>query len=485
MRNTGMMEAAGASSRDAQINLNGREFVRAFAALIKTASIYDPKNTIFNQPVEAVHKSVSRLFDDNATVTVDVVVDEIYINRNLIKMDMAIFGSYKQLGEDLLSKNLGGFELSANPNMDQWKQFAVLLARFKASTEEGWREANELFSRQGMTWVTFTEKKERLESAEHVADVKSRRTRALRNYTQALSVMREAMTHLEDPDKIDTRQAKRVVHNLVDLSFEDDDDFSFMGLSSIKNHDEYTYNHMVNVCIISIAFGQKLGLKKSHMGELGISALFHDYGKLFIPLRILNKSTKFTDEEWEIMKSHPLLAVRLLYNLKGVSPSSIKRLLVAMQHHINYNATGYPAFRVPQKLHLYSRIVSIADTYDAMTTRRCYQEPFAPDFVLKYLLSEAGRKYDPILIKAFINTLGIWPVGSCVELNTGHIAVVCKTNPRPEHLERPYIKVVRDRSGNMMDPQLRDLSHPSQASLKIMRCVDSEKYNINVPHYLV
>jgi HD-GYP domain-containing protein (c-di-GMP phosphodiesterase class II) len=308
----------------------------------------------------------------------------------------------------------------------------------------------------------------------------------LKNYAKAIDVIHSLSLPASKTQTLDTRKAKRVVYDLVDICLEEG--FSFLGLATIKNYDEYTFNHSVNVCVISIGFGKHLGLSKRQIGELGIAALYHDFGKTLIPTEILNKPGKFNPDEWTIMKSHPVMSIKRLLSIKGgFQPADIKKMIAAFEHHRNFDCSGYPQTGVKKSLNFFSRVVAISDAYDAMTTNRVYQKGMLPTVALKTIADNSGTKFDPLLVKAFINTIGIYPVGSLVRLNNGSLAVVVQVNKDPKLLARPIVRLVVDEAGRRIEegPEI-DLSAPPEPlkGIFVDTVVRPEDYNINVAHYL-
>ena len=257
---------------------------------------------------------------------------------------------------------------------------------------------------------------------------------------------------------------------------------NLIGLTTIRCHDEYTYNHSVNVCILSLAIGQRIGLSKQKLCELGMAALFHDIGKSEIPLAILNKSTEFSREEWEIMQQHPLLGVKKLMKLKGLDALSARIITGAFEHHLYCDFSGYP--RLPYKrLSLFGRIISIADCYDGVTSSRVYSRvPHAPDKALRFMMSRAGKIYDPILMKLFINCIGIYPIGTLLLLDSQELCVVMENNPDPEKWNQPRVKIIADAMGKEMNGEMVDLADP-KCGRAVKETLDPNQYQINVSNY--
>jgi HD-GYP domain-containing protein (c-di-GMP phosphodiesterase class II) len=258
-----------------------------------------------------------------------------------------------------------------------------------------------------------------------------------------------------------------------------------LGLTAIKGHDEYTFNHMVNVCILAIAFGQRLGLTREQLSQLGLCALYHDFGKLGIPLGILAKHGPLTDEEWAVMGNHTVFGAREMFPMIASDRDAVLRALTALQHHVGCDGSGYPTLRMQTDPILFARIVAIVDTFDAMTTKRIYQQLYLPDKALARLQNMSGAKYDPLLVKAFVACIGIYPVGSTVLLSSGKVGVVCEPNQDPKWVHRPRVRLATDIQGNPIASKVVDLAAPRNAFTSIIRCVDPEVFGINAAHFAV
>lgn len=260
-----------------------------------------------------------------------------------------------------------------------------------------------------------------------------------------------------------------------------------LGMTSIKDYDEYTYHHSVNVSILSIALGQRLGMHITQLTELGIVALFHDIGKLDIPYDILNKTTRLTDDDWKIIRRHPLEGVRLLLKMKFIDLVTIRSAIVSFEHHMFYNNNGYPMVKHPFVLDLFSRIISIADQYDAMTSSRVYaRKAMSPDNALNLMMKRSGKQLDPLLLKFFINMVGIYPIGTLVMLDSNELGIV--TESSPVFVDKPRIMILTDSNGKKVEPNGFDLSETNPEgnySKSIVKTLDAGKYKINIADYLL
>jgi len=262
------------------------------------------------------------------------------------------------------------------------------------------------------------------------------------------------------------------------------------GLTNIKNFDEYTLNHSVNVCLLSISLGRRLGLDKNELVDLGISAFFHDFGKTEIPKEILVKPGQLDKQEREIIEKHPYLGAEKLVQLKEFSYLPVRAINVAMEHHVKEDFSGYPRYQIKKDINLFSKIVKICDFFDALTTERPYRKrAFTRDEVLKMMTEKSGLEFDPVLLKVFVNMMGSYPVGSLVLLDTGEIGIVFEVNLDPANLNRPKVKIIADKEGKKIDGDVVDLTEAdSQTKLyirTIIKVLDPKKYNIRVSDYFL
>jgi HD-GYP domain-containing protein (c-di-GMP phosphodiesterase class II) len=195
--------------------------------------------------------------------------------------------------------------------------------------------------------------------------------------------------------------------------------------------------------------GDRMRLEKADVARLGLAALLHDIGKTYIPATILNSNGKLSEREWELMKYHTFFGVKELSRVNALRDAT-DSLFVAAQHHAQWNGNGYPQRPGGWKLRLFSRIVTVADYYDAMTAYRIYQkEPHTADQVLQYIVSNAGNIFDPFLPKVFVQAMGLFPVGTIVELDTTDIGVVTRQNGDLRLLHRPVVEVLHGEAGGV------------------------------------
>ena len=277
---------------------------------------------------------------------------------------------------------------------------------------------------------------------------------------------------------VDTKVAKGLVAELASNIASSVD--ASMWLTQLKNRDEYTAIHSLNVCVLSLTFGRALKLPQKELEELGLGALLHDIGKMRVPLKVLNKPGKLTPDEFEIMKSHPGMGYELLRKEKNISEEV---LAIVRNHHERLNGSGYPDQLTDSAITYFTKIVTITDVYDAITSDRVYHDGMTPHDAMQRLYEWMPDNFDKALIEQFIRTLGIYPIGSAVELKTGHIGLVVKLNEG--HRLKPVVMLIMNRNREYYPRRkLVNLAstiwNQKAGKPEIKRIVDAKEFNIDV-----
>lgn len=270
-------------------------------------------------------------------------------------------------------------------------------------------------------------------------------------YKQARTVTRSILDEIRLTSFIDTDKAKDVVNDCVGSVIRNPD--ALLWLSKIRSRDEYTSEHCLNVCIMAIAFGRQLGYEGSELFELGVCGLLHDVGKMKVPDDVLNKPGPLSEEEFRIIQSHTEHGRDLLM---AAGSDSARAVEAAWCHHERPDGKGYPRGLKGNEISRTAMIISIVDAYDAMTAERCYKPAKTPTEALKIMYECRGTHFDGELVDHFIQTVGLYPPGTVVELVSGQAGLVIEANPNFKHL--PKVIILRDYLKQPVDEQMVDLS---------------------------
>jgi putative nucleotidyltransferase with HDIG domain len=253
---------------------------------------------------------------------------------------------------------------------------------------------------------------------------------------------------------------------------------ALFAMSMLKDYDNYTFNHSVNVAVIALTVGRACNLDEEQLRILGLGALLHDIGKLEVDWDIINKPGQLTDAEFEEIKRHPQSGATIVSQMEGMTREVID---IVLGHHVHFNRDGYPTDAREQTTSPLVDMAAIADTYDAMTTLRSYQRPVPPSEAAKRLREIAGSTLNPQMVEQFIQFLGPWPAGTLVRLDNNQIALVTWVGMEKEAALR--LKILMDEDGQMLE-ELPELELTGAGLAKVVAEVDPFVKGINVTDYL-
>ena len=284
-------------------------------------------------------------------------------------------------------------------------------------------------------------------------------------HREARSVVQDVMRDVRLGKNIESEKVGRVVGTMIDSIFRNADALS--SLTRLKGYDEYTFVHSVNVCVLCLTLGRRLTYPRSDLEALGIGALLHDTGKLKVPSLLLTKSGRLDDGEMAEMKRHPLYSVEVLESTDGIREESKQ---VALQHHERWNGNGYPYGLKGDEIGRFGQVAALCDVYDAMTSDRCYQKGMPPYEGIRKINEWAGMHFPPDIVQCFIRCMGIYPVGTVVQLDTREIGVVTAVN-RGKILRPRLTLLFRDLRTRLPEPVSVDLEEKSAGGRLFARTI--------------
>ena len=453
------------------VNRLGPALIHGLFSASRTFRIH----AINNRAAQAVLQRLMETIDEFSRVegraTIAVVTDLLVINEVRLVVDSQHMSPLLFMIEEM--KKRGVEEIDIPPTVTAGELGRFLRVFFADPAEE---DVFGVLSRQlaeaGVTQIRLTEWIERTRTLHDTRiDKKSIQEESNKVMSRAVLFMDEVMRAIEQKHPIQVTKAHRLTQKMADIIQVDDS--VLVGLTSIKDYDEYTFAHSVNASVLSMVIADRLGLPKAEIAEIGVAGLLHDIGKMHVPLSILNKPEQLSAEEWETMRRHPMLGVIELSRVRSLRMIA-SPLFVALQHHVQFSGEGYPRKPGAWELHRHSHIITVADVFDAMTTARNYRErPLAPGKALRFIHKMSGKIFDPIVVKAFVRAMGVYPVGSAVKLNTGEIAVAVRQNRELSHMHRPFVVVINNDGthGEPIDLAARPDEH-SPYPLTIVRSAD-------------
>jgi HD-GYP domain-containing protein (c-di-GMP phosphodiesterase class II) len=473
----------GEGSPDSFLRQKGRAFILLLYTALRSVKLYP-----------AGHATVQRALEDLASVTREIVSSEhqlelrvsgefIFVNGSRLRLDLDNYAAFSHVLSVFRVSGIGALHVADVTPRDWQVLLSLAQTTGNATPSERLHDLAEKLRAADVAAFELAPPSE--ESGE---DLERSRERAKRTYSQSVAVTKDLMTSVRMGKSPSIKKIKRVVQGIVDQIL--NEETSLIGLTTIRDYDEYTFTHSVNVCIFAVALGKRLGLAKLQLYDLGMAALFHDIGKSRVPVAILNKESGLTDTDWRMIADHPWLGVLSLFQVRGAQEFPYRSMVVAYEHHMKRDLTGYPRPIRPRQQSVFSKIVAVADGFDAATSRRSYQTtPYNPAEVMREMRDNPRRGMDPVVVKAFINLTGIYPVGTLVVLDTFELGLVHSVNPLPEMLSRPIVKVISDPQGNLAHPgALADLAErgPDGVFLRtIIKTENPERYGVRVGDYFV
>lgn len=254
---------------------------------------------------------------------------------------------------------------------------------------------------------------------------------------------------------VDAAGAQRLVDEISDSVARNAS--ALISLARLKSADDYTYMHSVAVCAMMIALARQLGLDEAQVRSAGLAGLLHDLGKAAMPMEVLNKPGKLTEDEFAIIKSHPVEGHKMLLLVGNIDPIALD---VCLHHHEKTDGSGYPKGLKDEQISLFAKMGAVCDVYDAITSNRPYKTGWDPAESLRKMVEWSKGHFDQMVFQAFVKSLGIYPIGSLVRLASGRLGVVMEQSPKS--LTTPLVKVFFSTKANLrISPEIVDLSAPN------------------------
>jgi putative nucleotidyltransferase with HDIG domain len=407
------------------------ELVRRLAAGLRAAELYAPQHPLVQRSTQAFAASCATYLASAASVVIGFIGDDVVVgDTRLGKGTASLTGFVRGLRDREIEK----ITVHRGVTPDEIQGFLTELAAKRTRTPL----ADRLAAR-GVRRIVIGKIAVEDTPADALGIEAARKV-----YSSAVESAESLWDQAKSGDKPNPETARKIIDSLANIV--NQDRTSLMALTALKKYDNYTFTHMVNVAALSMAQARSLNLEGPLLREFGFAALMHDIGKVNTPLEVLNKPGKLTNDEFKLMKQHVVDGAHILRRtpeMPALAP------IVAFEHHLKANLSGYPENVGHRKLNLCTMIVSIADVFDALRSNRPYREGLPTARIRQIMQQQDNPEFNPVLLRRFVNLMGLFPIGTFVRLSTEEVGVV--TQEHPEDPFRPQVKVIFTAKGEKIE----------------------------------
>jgi putative nucleotidyltransferase with HDIG domain len=413
-------------------DLHTREdLVRRLAAALRAGELYATTHPLVQRSIDALQTIATRNLQESETAVIGFIGNDIVVNEmRLGKFSASLVGFVR----DMRDREIEKITFAAGVSKDELRGFVEALKDRKSPVPL----ADRLAAR-GVRRITIGKIVLEGDDDDHTGIAMARKV-----YNTAVETAESLWMQAKAGDQPDPNAARKIIESLAKVVTQDRT--SLMALTALKKYDNYTFTHMVNVSVLAMSQARSLNLEGTLLREFGFAALMHDIGKVNTPLEVLNKPDKLTKDEFEIMKRHVVDGAHILRKtpeMPALAP------IVAFEHHLKQDLSGYPENIGSRQLNLCTMIVSIADVFDALRSNRPYRQGMASDRIRAIMGERDNPAFNQKLLKRFVNIMGLFPVGNLVRLNTDEVGVV--TAEHPSDPFRPQVKIVLDTRGDRLE----------------------------------
>lgn len=445
------------------MNKRIEDFLRALMAARGLLSLYSESHNQFQTAFDKAYAMVQDMLEELDVLTIGIVGEE-FVHKTEIFEKLSI-----HLKETIIFlKDIGIERLTFYPGIEK----AELLAFMKyilPGREDDPQAMADYFTDHRIRNIVVSRIKAGISSdgPENMPAFTHKVPQSMDEvYDISLEVVTESIEKVLSHTSLDSRNLKAtitsVMTNLLGAHQE------FLKLSTVKRYDVVTFMHILKVSILAMHFSSYLGFDRDDIMEIGLAALFHDIGKIYISRKIIKKPDALTKDEFQMVANHAQIGAEIM--LSYVDSLGILPVIVAYEHHVKYDGKGYPRLAHDHKPHMAARITALCDVYDALSERRSYKDNFAPDMVYSIMKKGRDEHFEPLLFDKFFEAVGVWPIGSIIELTDSRIAIVRDINHTA--IESPIVQPIGS------DERI-DLKETTK-TLVIKRCLnprtDGERY---------
>jgi len=410
------------------------ELIRRLAAALRGTELYSPNHPLVERGIDAFMAAATERFQATPSIVIGFIGDEVVVDGTRLPR-----GTASRIGfaRDLRDREIEKVTFTRGLARAEVSSLIAVFGDRKSPVP-----LTDRLVQKGVRNVTLG----RI-VVDDVSDDQAGIAAAQRVYGTAVDTAETLWNAAKSGDRPDPGAARKIIDGLARLV--NQDRTSLMALTALKKYDNYTFTHMVNVAALAMAQARALNLEGPLLREFGFAALMHDIGKVNTPLEVLNKPGKLTAEEFGIMKMHVVDGAHILRRtpeMPALAP------VVAFEHHLRQDLSGYPENIGHRKLNLCTQIVSIADVFDALRSNRPYREGLATARIRSIMGEQGNPAFNQVLLRRFVNLMGLFPIGTIVRLSSEEVGVV--TAEHPEDPFRPQVKIIFDSKGGRLEGEV-------------------------------
>ena len=483
-RATGSIATVGLGEGD--VRMLGRQFLFSLYAAMRNLRIYPVDNPTVQKSLEDLSRTARELVSSDGEGEFRVAGEFLFLNATRMKLEVDNYESFSFVIARFRESDVERLGFRQLPEPAEWAVLLTCLLDPVGSSPrsrfDALRDALEVHDVQAFRLRPFEQESDALD------DAAEQRARARRVYEQAVVAMVDVQWAVGHAHPANLKRLKRVVQGIVDQMLVAE--ASLVALTSVRGYAADEVAHAIDVAILSVALGRRVGLNRLALYQLGFSALFHDIGLSRLPESLYDDDAVPPADRWRMLRQHPWLGVLALLQLRDQADFAYRSMLVAYQHHMRRDLSGYPQTRRIGELTYSARIVAVADAYAAVTSRRLATGlPLDPSEVLALLLANPARALDPVLLKGLAQLLGTYPVGTAVLLASGEVGVVVRVNPLAELGDRPIVRIARDAEGAHQFPgrevNLAEVDEAGAFRHAIVGTFDADRHGIRAGDYVL
>jgi hypothetical protein len=457
-----------------------RAFFQAWFQLFKTAQIHAAGNQALRRPIERFATIAGRIIAAEGSLSLQAKDRTLFVNSMKLHLTTEEYALAGDVFDFFDQRGMGGFSIDGPLRPDAVRRALEILVYASAAERSFERLRARLRQADLPLQINRPLGTARAEGGGGRLE---RRAYVFYTYSK-LVVLYRALLGEDGGNPIKrrylVRKIVRTVQALVDICLAED--HTLLGLATVKQAEDYPAHHAANTAVLAIVLGEKLGLAKVDLADLGLAGLFHDIGMRRVPARLLSQRGPLQARERRLVEEHPLHGVEFLLREPHFTRSVLRRIVVAFEHHRGPETGGYPQLLPPP--HLFSRIVSIAAGYDALTTARPWRRAYLPDEALGVMLARP-EQFDPRLVKVFVNALGLYPVGTLVRLSSGELAVVLYGGSEGDRASRPVVGLLGSDGRALRSVDLSEVDENGTPRRSIVAAEDPAKYGLRASALLV